>query len=655
MSSELEIIKTAAPFAASFVPSIVEIFVKPKLQKLSKFLKKNKVSSLISVEAKFAEYLTRSYEKYSFIPILIFQNQQKRLADIYVPLTVRKERENEAFLIDDYPKTFLPRYKKVLIRDTAGMGKSTLMKRLFLSCLEDEQGIPVFIELRRLKGDDSIAGFVHRELNPINDEFDQEFILNLIKEGNFIFFLDGFDEIAPGERERVTQNLHDFIAKTGDNLFIMTSRPETSLASFPDFMEFDIQPLKPEEAFALLRRYDKKSKLSAEIIAKLEGETLRSVKEFLTNPLLVSLLYKSYDYKRTIPLKKHNFYRQVYDALFQDHDLTKEGWAVRDKRSGLDVDNFHAVLRALGIITIRRGIEYEKDEILAFIKEAKRLCSVIEFRESRFLEDLLQSVPLFSKEGNHFRWSHKSLQDYFAAQFIWLDTGEKKPEVLRKIARSGDNEKYENVLDLYYEMDYKAFRQVIIYDYLAEFLTHYDSPITIQTEEDIAPDAIKLAKLLTFDSSYVFLPRSGIFRSPFNKLLENITGYLQSKYHLKIKDNLKAVEENGLVHYTNYNYLLTTILNNKKASVFQKKEKAFAVPHFEPPEGVIFLGSNLIINNQMNTHPWPSGQTVTASLIRYLHKRPFKSVLNVKACRQLKAEIEAEISKEKSSDLFDDL
>lgn len=190
MSETTETIKTIAPFATPFITSIVEVFVKPKLQKIARAFKTEEDKE--AIEKTFAEYLARAYQKHSYIPILIFQNKQRRLKDIYVPLTVRREREKETFKIAHYPKGFLPAYKKVLIRDTAGMGKSTLMKRLFLAALEEQKGIPVFIELRKLKGDDTIANFIHRELNPINNEFDAEFILNLIKNGNFIFFFGGF-------------------------------------------------------------------------------------------------------------------------------------------------------------------------------------------------------------------------------------------------------------------------------------------------------------------------------------------------------------------------------------------------------------------------------------------------------------------------------
>ena len=70
------------------------------------------------------------------------------------------------------------------------------------------------------------------------------------------------------------------------------------------------------------------------------------VGEFLANPLLVSLLFKAFEYKQQVPFKKHVFYRQVYDALYHHHDLTKEPGFERKKHSGLDLEDFHRVLRA---------------------------------------------------------------------------------------------------------------------------------------------------------------------------------------------------------------------------------------------------------------------------------------------------------------------
>lgn len=470
---EPDTVKAIAPIATPFIAAVVDIFVKPKLEKLHRFLRENKHKIILATRAKFEEYLVRSYHRHSFIPVLIFQNQQRKLDDLYVPLTLRYAARDKyvSYLVDSFRTDFLPQHERVIVRDTAGMGKSTILKKLFLACLESHHGVPIFIELRKLKPNETIVTFIKNELNPINKDLDDDLILDLIQQGDFVFFLDGYDEIAEDDRSSVTAELHDFLSKAVNNTFIMTSRPSPSLASFPSFTEFEIQPLRPNEAYQLLHRYDPVGSVATQIVKKLEESELPGVQEFLTNPLLVSLLFKCYDYKHTIPLKRHIFYRQVFDALFESHDLTKEAWSVRDKASGLDSDSFHAVMRAFAWTTLRRGIEYSKDELLSYLRSAKKYVAM-SFSETDLMSDLLQSVPLFTRDGNYYRWTHKSIQDYFASQFIWLDTGERRQEVLRKLSAKSFDGKYSNVLELYFDVDRVTFERTLIFEAVGDYVQH---------------------------------------------------------------------------------------------------------------------------------------------------------------------------------------
>ena len=147
-------------------------------------------------------------------------------------------------------------------------------------------------------------------------DFNPQLLLEFIKTGGFVFFLDGYDEISLDERSAVTANIQDFISKASNNIFFLTSRPEQALASFGDFQVFSINSLTKKEAYELLRRYDKQGNTSKQLIDELKTGQYEMINEFLKNPLLVSLLFAAFDYKHTIPLKKHIFYRQVYDAYF---------------------------------------------------------------------------------------------------------------------------------------------------------------------------------------------------------------------------------------------------------------------------------------------------------------------------------------------------
>ncbi len=526
-------ISSIAAIASPLSKAIVDAWISPKL---TDFIKDKALEKTIiehSFESKFAEYITRSFEKQSYIRTVVFQNQQKLLNDLYLPLTVSNgvDEKSDVILIDSFRDDFIPKYHRVLLTDTAGMGKSIVSRFLFLKCISENKGIPIFIELRQLSSNRTVLDVICGELNSIDEIFDKDFILKLIRRGDFIFFLDGFDEIPFAERDEVTLNLQDFISKAGENDFILTSRPETVLASFAEFQQFRIQPLKQEEAFQLIKIYDQDGTTSKQLIRELTGGLIKTIGEFLTNPLLVSLLYKAYQFKPTIPLKKPTFYRQVYDALFENHDLTKPGVFKREKHSSLDVDDFNSVLRALGLITVRLGqVEYTKDELLPYINKAKDLCAGLKFNATDFLRDLLTTVPLFVNEGEQYKWSHKSIQEYFAALFICMDAKANQSLILKNMASSEEMQRYLNVMDLCYDIDYKTFRNTLIYQLISGFIEFHDSAYLHNYDVGITASDIELRRALCYGRKAILFPGpflKDVFKlkkasegNPFEKIME---------------------------------------------------------------------------------------------------------------------------------------
>jgi hypothetical protein len=454
------------------IDSIVSKIVVPKLEKLATRIGLEYDKLLIPKGEHFSEYFYRTYKRYSTVNTLVFKNNQMSLKEIYIPLTltIEKKHKNQNVKINSYPKTLADQYQRLLITDTAGMGKSTISKRMFLDVIDNSYGIPIFIELRRLSKEKSLISEIQQQLNSLSKEFNPKLMLEFIQMGGFIFFLDGYDEISLSERENVTRDLQDFITKASDNIYVLTSRPETALASFGDFQKATIEPLKKKEAFELLRKYDNQGETSKSLIGKLQSPEYQMIDDFLRNPLLVSLLFVAFDYKQTIPLKKHIFYRQVYDAHFDSHDLSKGDGYIHEKKSKLDIDDFDKVLRFIGFECIKQQkIEFSKDELLTIIGNAKDFCVGLTFNASDIFNDLLKSVPLFCQDGNYYKWAHKSLQEYFAAQFIFKDIKKNQDEILSAIYNGNNIEKYYNMLDLYYDIDIFGFRKNLLLPLLKEY------------------------------------------------------------------------------------------------------------------------------------------------------------------------------------------
>ncbi len=344
MNEYIETAKNLAPFISLAKP-LIDTILKPKLKSLETWLKErktdNEVFDYYTYETKFQEYIVRTIEKSSIINTLIFPNQQINIEDIYQPLTLIDNNlsTQEKIKIESFPQELFVKYQKVLIMDSAGMGKSTLSRLICLKAIQDSHGIPVFIELRKINRENTILQELLNQLNPIDKVFDTDFILRLLKAGEFLIIFDGFDEIVNEEREIVTYDIREFVSKCSENYFLMTSRPEGALSAFGDFKITNIKGLRNPEAFQLFQKFDKigNKNLSDSLIKEIKGVNIQ-VAEFLVNPFLVSLLYKTYSFKRDIPSRKSTFYNEVYTALYQDHDLSKDCYK-RDKVSKLDIQD----------------------------------------------------------------------------------------------------------------------------------------------------------------------------------------------------------------------------------------------------------------------------------------------------------------------------
>ena len=674
MSDIVEAVKIAAPIVVSpFVSAVMEMRIKPMFAEI---FAKQKVERQLSEQAlsdKFEEYLARAYERQSYITTVVFQNQRKQLKDLYQPLTVNIPSERggikASFRIDTYAEDFIPTYRRLLLIDTAGMGKSTLLRFLFLGCLEKNAGVPVFIELRRLSQHKNILDVLYDELNPVDDDFDKDFILSLVSRGEFVFFFDGYDEIATDQRPDVTRDIQNFVSKASNNLFILSSRPEQALGAFNDFQSSTIRPLDTEEAYELIRKYAEGKEIGEQLISKLEEPSSSSIHEFLENPLLVSLLFKSYEYKQTLPLKKPIFYRQVYDALYETHDITKGDSFIRRKHSGLDSDEFHRVLRALGFLMFRaEKLADTKDPWLKYIAEAKTLCAGLDFKVSDFFLDLTTTVPLVARDGQDYKWSHKSIQEYFAAQFICLDTKGRQADLLRHLVASPNLSRKMNLLDLCYDIDYKAFRNTIVYDLIREFIDYCEQCPTIDVEKNIQSNPLAFRGYLCFLRDFVVYSEKYIAENDFDvsdvHTFNTVIEHAERNGHLLLPLIFTSQSDMGLILFESQErIILLNLLFEKRnpivlylapvgetpvASPIIKQDQAEVSMAFnDATENGVFIASkslNKTPDDVRNVQIIDNYLAVEVAFSDDSDNPP--SILNLQECIALKAKIEVDINRE---------
>ncbi|UUE96176.1 NACHT domain-containing protein [Comamonas thiooxydans] len=479
---------------------------------------KTVASSIIDIFTnRLTDYILQQEQRHSYLSTIVFQHQ-KSLDELYIPLTLRSATEairnktTDEIKVDKFQEEIFSSNGKVLITDTAGMGKSTLSKFLFLECLRSNHKVPFFIELRHLTDKSGVLDVLTKQLNPpTSDEdepkFQKKHIQRMLKKNELLFIFDGYDEIIPAHRETITKNLKELIEIYPQHNYVITSRPESGLLAFPAFRQFHIKPLNPDESYELIRKYDNGCGKSEQLISTLKKTEYRSVREFLANPLLCSLLFRSFEYKQSIPLKKHVFYRQVYDALYDWHDASKDGYNTREKLSGLDIDAFHRMLRVVGFYSVMTGkIEGDRDTVLGWIRKSKDVCHFKHISESNFLEDLIKAVPLFVRDGDKYRWSHKSLSEYFAAQYICTEGKSDQQRTLEAIIDSKDYQRFSNMLDQIYDVDNNAFRQFLVRPAAIAFKEHFESSYR-NADPSIEESELRLRRSVSFDKEIIILDK----------------------------------------------------------------------------------------------------------------------------------------------------
>lgn len=440
--------------------------------------------------------------RFTKITTVAFPKTPVDLHSIYIPLTLASISSDAKFLIKNFPHDLFTKCSKVLLVDVAGMGKSTLSKIIFLKSLEEKVHLPILIDLRRLKSEEKIEVALGNQfgLKPKHEELFQEFLSTQ----PLLFIFDGFDEVPDGNKISVAREIRDFVDRSTAAKFLITSRPEVLFSDYTDFGSFHIEGLTKDQAQNLIIKYGDAYQIKDRAKALLEELRARHdtpVESFLKNPLLTSLLFRAFEFKSVVPVKRGVFYRQVFDALYESHDLSKETGYVRDKKTGLHHDDFHRAMRALAsLFRQKRAVEVNTETFLKMAKDvSKSLCPDLPFQPEDLLYDVVHSVPLFTRDGIFIRWSHKSILDYFLSEFLLRDYSKAKDEALKKITFSEDSATNENFLVLVNEADPTLFANAVTLPASKLLLERY-AKIKKELPKDLDNEVTE--ELATFFMSY---------------------------------------------------------------------------------------------------------------------------------------------------------
>jgi hypothetical protein len=448
------------------VSSFIDAALGPKLERIRTKAKKRELKDRLGdqvVNELLEQYFKRLLRRVSGITTIVFPQQQLPLTSIYEPMKLKRAPDPFSVAVPDKIVTLngqdLKSGENYLIIDSAGMGKSTFAKYLVLDIFESTTKIPLFLELRRINDSDTLLEKLSKDIDEHQEDIDERFLAMLLEQGEYVIILDGYDELSEDVRQRIGVQITDLAVKFDRNTVILTSRPEVSLPPMPNSKWFGLQPLDRKQAESLVLRYDAVANISV-------GEGLikhfNAVSpEFLTTPLLIVLLYRTFGYNQSIATKITSFYDDVYNAFYKGHDLSKSGFS-RAKSSGLDAEDFRRLLRGFSfLLTMQQKTSIiSKTEAYAIIENSIKLTSVTPLSAAAFFDDLLLSVPLFMKDGNEYRFIHKSIGDYFTGEFLAFAS--RAEVIIEKIGVNGASRDFSKAFEFLADLNPSLFRRTIV-------------------------------------------------------------------------------------------------------------------------------------------------------------------------------------------------
>ena len=363
----------------------------------------------------YERYLEIASQKVSLVKTILFRKVPVELYSIYECVNLRC---NGNEIDSSNMNNILDFGHKIIITGTAGIGKTTMLRHLFLNTMETTNLIPVFVELRSVnteEGEVSIFDLIYNSLSNCGFEVKKEYFRYSLESGRYLIFYDGFDEIKTEKSILVTKGIRELSTKYPENYYIMTSRPLEQFIGWNDFMEMHAMNLNKIQALNLVKRLDYDKVTKDKFYNELENGLFEKYHSFASNTLLLNIMLLTFDERAAIPDKLNDFYEQAFAALFNVHDGSKDCFK-RDIRTGLGCDDFRQIFSYFCFKTYFNSMyEFSESSVREYLVKSKKQFPSIEFSIEDFLEDLIKSVCVLVKDGLTYTFSHRSFQEYFAA------------------------------------------------------------------------------------------------------------------------------------------------------------------------------------------------------------------------------------------------
>ena len=322
-----------------------------------------------------------------------------------------------------------------------GVGKSTFLRKLGLDALQGrlthnlKPVMPVFIELKSLKIEEiNLLQVIAEELKISGFPYSESLVESMLSEGKMMILLDGLDEFPSKRVKSVIKQIQNFCDQHSQNRFVASCRIAAYKGGFNRFNDVTMDEFDDVQIMQFIQRWfsselDNQLGTAQKFCELLQQSENASAKELAQTPLLLTFLCLVYDRSQSLPTVRSTLYGKALNILLED-------WAA-EKRIEQDpiYQGFYTDLEKILLSEIAYQ-SFKADQL--FFSEQN-----LTERIAEFLADTLdapkhldganvlnaievQQGILVERAANAYSFSHLTLQEYLAAQYIssqWLIEG----------------------------------------------------------------------------------------------------------------------------------------------------------------------------------------------------------------------------------------
>jgi hypothetical protein len=321
----------------------------------------------------------------------------------------------------------------VMMLGGPGCGKTTFLRKLGLECLKGQTGayhhrrIPVLLELKDwvappFQVRERIADVFRRAEFPFPERLTDQGLAD----GLFLILLDGLDEVPREQQQGAIQQIRELVQAYPNQRYVCSCRVASYQYSFASFTNVGVAEFDNDQIRQFIFNWFRANETVQFGTAQacwdlLQRSGYEGVLELARTPLLLTLICLTFDNAQTFPKKRAQLYREALDVFLKR-------WAAEKKvqrnpvYQELGIGLEEAILEQIAYQGFENNqLFFSREELIQIIKDflSRNLHAPKSFVPEEFIKQIEnQQGILVERVENRLSFSHLSLQEYLAAQYV---------------------------------------------------------------------------------------------------------------------------------------------------------------------------------------------------------------------------------------------